>query len=238
MLPGTRDIWVRDFMPVVRPGGSHVLFRYAPSYLRTRRERRTITDAAPICAELGIAAYQSELVVDGGNVVFVGKTAVVTDRVYRDNPTVEAANLRRRLTEELQAEKLVVVPAHPDDFTGHADGMLLPADERTVLVSAYRKEKTEFIALFRTTLVKAGLSLIELPYNPYGNRTYTDAAGDYVNALRLPGLVLVPTFGMREDCMALRAYEGAFATERVVGVRAVDVARQGGALHCISWTSY
>ncbi|MBG8554020.1 agmatine deiminase family protein [Hymenobacter guriensis] len=236
-LAGTRDVWVRDFMPVPVPGGGWVQFRYAPSYLRTQRERLTITAARPLCSTLGIRARQSHLVVDGGNVVFVGSTAVLTDRVYSENPGVAAGEIRKRLQEELQAERLVIIPAHPDDFTGHADGMLQPVDDQTVLVSAYRNEKPAFTDLFRRTLAQAGLSSIALPYNPYGNRTYTDASGEYVNALQLPDLVLVPLFGQREDEAAMRTYEAAFAARRIVGVRVEDVARQGGALHCISWTA-
>jgi agmatine deiminase len=236
-LPNTRDVWVRDFMPVPRPGGGWVQFRYAPSYLRTPRERRTITDTAPICAALGLVAQPSPLVVDGGNVVVVGNMALVTDRVFSENAEVPAAEVRRQLQEVLAVEKLVVIPAHAQDFTGHADGMVQPVDARTVLVSGYRREKPAFVTAFRAALQSAGLECLELPYNPYRNRTYTDASGEYVNSLQVASAVLVPVFGLPEDEAALRVYEQAFPEKRIIGIRAEEVARQGGALHCISWTN-
>ncbi|UYZ61072.1 agmatine deiminase family protein [Hymenobacter latericus] len=237
LVPRTRDVWVRDFMPVPLPRGGLVQFRYAPSYLRTPRERATIPDTHMLCTALGLQPQQCELLLDGGNVVFVGRAAVVTDRVYSENPGLKRDELRQKLQVVLGVEQLLVVPAHPDDFTGHADGLVQSVDEHTVLVSAYRREPPAFVHAFRQTLALAGLSCVELPYNPYGNRTYTDAAGDYVNSLVLPEVVLVPQFGQREDELALRVYEQAFHGRRVLGIRIEAVAQEGGALHCITWTA-
>lgn len=41
LLDGTRDVWVRDFMPVRTGSGKLVSFRYEPSYLRDCPELRT-----------------------------------------------------------------------------------------------------------------------------------------------------------------------------------------------------
>lgn len=35
LLDGTRDVWVRDFMPVRTRSGQMISFRYEPSYLKT-----------------------------------------------------------------------------------------------------------------------------------------------------------------------------------------------------------
>ena len=50
VLPGTRDVWVRDYLPVRLPSGGLVQFRYAPDYLRSRIGQRSITDTASLCA--------------------------------------------------------------------------------------------------------------------------------------------------------------------------------------------
>ncbi|RTQ52290.1 hypothetical protein EJV47_04515 [Hymenobacter gummosus] len=234
-LAGTRDVWVRDFMPVAAGDGSSVLFRYYPKYLRPARWRPTITDAAPICAALGVAVRPSNLVVDGGNVVWVGQRVVLTDRVFSDNAGLAEREVRRRLLEELQAEELIIVPTHPQDFTGHVDGMLFPVDEQTVLLSAYSRERPAFREGLHQALQQAGLVWQLLPYNPYSNATYTDAAGEYANALRLGTVVLVPVFGRKEDDQALRCYEQAFPHLTVQGVAAAELARDGGALHCVTW---
>ncbi|MET4104785.1 agmatine deiminase family protein [Hymenobacter sp. UYP22] len=235
-LAGTRDVWVRDFMPVSTGDGSRVLFRYYPEYLRPAQWRATITDAAPICQALGVSVRTSDLVVDGGNVVWVGRRAVLTDRVFSDNAALPAEQVRRRLLEELRAEELIIVPAHPQDFTGHVDGMLFPVDAQTVLLSAYPQEKPAFREELHQALQRAGIAWQPLPYNPYANPTFTDAAGEYANALRLNATILIPVFGRSEDEEALRCYERAFPHCSVQGVAANELARDGGALHCVTWT--
>ena len=41
LLDGTRDVWVRDFMPVRTGSGKLVSFRYEPSYLKSDPDLRT-----------------------------------------------------------------------------------------------------------------------------------------------------------------------------------------------------
>lgn len=236
-VAGTRDVWMRDFMPVAAGDGSLVLFRYFPEYLRAAQWRASITDAAPICAALGLAVRTSGLVVDGGNVVWVGRRAVLTDRVFSDNAGLPEPEVRRRLLEDLRAEELIIVPAHPQDFTGHVDGMLVSVDGQTVLLSGYTREKPAFREALHRALRQAGIAWELLPYNPYGNATYTDAAGEYANALRLGAAVLVPVFGRSEDDAALRCYAQAFPHLAVQGVAAGEPARDGGALHCVTWSA-
>ena len=35
-LLNTRDIWMRDFMPIVSPEGHYISYTYAPDYLRSQ----------------------------------------------------------------------------------------------------------------------------------------------------------------------------------------------------------
>jgi agmatine deiminase len=169
-LPGTRDVWVRDYMPAVLPSGGLVQFCYAPDYLRTKRGQRSITDTARICAAHGWQPHPSNLVVDGGNLVRCGNRVLLTDKVLRENAALEPRQLVRQLTQQLEAESLVLLPTDPHDFTGHADGMLHVLDERTVLLNDCRREK--LWPTLQTTLLNAGLNWIFLPYNPYDNATY------------------------------------------------------------------
>jgi len=43
-IKNTRDIWVRDFMPVQLGTDRFVLFIYNPSYLKTKRDRHLRTE--------------------------------------------------------------------------------------------------------------------------------------------------------------------------------------------------
>ena len=69
LIAGTRDIWLRDFMPVQTRTGQLVSFRYEPSYLAKFPKLRTDfrRDIAP---SFGLPVVYSGINLDGGNVVF------------------------------------------------------------------------------------------------------------------------------------------------------------------------
>lgn len=68
LLDGTRDVWVRDFMPVRTGSGKLVSFRYEPCYLKNDPDLRTDfrKDLAP---QLGLPVTYSNINLDGGNVL-------------------------------------------------------------------------------------------------------------------------------------------------------------------------
>lgn len=233
VLPETRDVWVRDYMPAVLPSGRLQQFHYAPDYLQTKRGQRSLTDVASICGLQGWQPALSDIVLDGGNVIRCGNRVLLTDKVLRENPTVAPSQLVRELACQLEADSLVLLPTDPHDFTGHADGMLYALDERTVLVNDYRREK--WWSTLQATLLNTGLHWEFLPYNPYGNASYDDATGCYCNFLQLPGLLLAPIFGISEDEGALRRLERLFPQHKVVPVAAQQLAPSGGLLHCVMW---
>ena len=85
LLEGTKDIWLRDFMPVRENGAVRqmVSFRYAPSYLAENPELRTdMKTVAPQLEEP--VKHFSVISLDVGNMVFVecgdGPRAIISDR--------------------------------------------------------------------------------------------------------------------------------------------------------------
>ena len=123
LLDGTRDVWVRDFMPVRTGSGKLVSFRYEPSYLKNDPVLRTDfrKDLAP---QLGLPVTYSNINLDGGNVVFLpsGACVLISDRVFSENPEYPSAALVHELSELLEAEVLII-PSLKSDMIGHADGM-------------------------------------------------------------------------------------------------------------------
>lgn len=87
LLGGTRDIWLRDFMPVKTKSSKYVSFRYEPSYLKDNPELRTDfrAEIAPLLSLENL--IYSDINLDGGNVVFSPsrETAVISDRVFMEN---------------------------------------------------------------------------------------------------------------------------------------------------------
>lgn len=237
VLPGTRDVWARDYMPVPTSGGL-VQFCYAPDYLRPD-VKRTITDGGLVANALGLPFCRNPLLVDGGNVVSGFGRVLMTDKVFRENPALTRAEVRAELENALQADRLDFVPADPDDFTGHADGLVCFLDERTVLVNDYCRNPVQlkYWERLKAALQKAGLDAIPLPYNPFGNEDKDSAVGTYLNFVEVAGTIIVPLYGLAEDDKALKCLERLHPHKAIVGVDGREIAREGGVFHCITWAS-
>lgn len=177
-LCGTRYVWARDYMPVPTPSGQLIWFRYAPDYLQSARWRLTITDSAAVTTALGLRVLGCELVVDAGNIVRSGSRVLMTDKVFRENPTIAPIPLGNRLAEALETDSITWPPAHPDDFTGHAHGLVHLVYERTALVNDYGTREPQYWRRLRNALRRAGIEWVPVPCKSYTNRTYTSAVGD------------------------------------------------------------
>lgn len=237
IINNTRDIWLRDFMPVPAPSGRLIQFRYEPDYLRGPRWQHLVTDTTAVCHALSMAVQTSNIVVDGGNIVRGPRAILMTDKVLRENPRISPAHLQAEMAELLGIDRLILLPTDPHDFVGHADGMVYFLDERTVLVNDYTQERTGFWKQLRAALRNAQLDWVPLPYNPYRNTTSTDAAGIYINFLCTEAQLLVPIFEQKEDEIVLKQLQQLFPQHQIQPIQCRELAREGGLLHCITWTA-
>lgn len=89
-----------------------------------------------------------------------------------------------------------------------------------------------------TSIKATGLDCVTLPYNPYQNRTMTQANGIYINYLQMKGLIVMPIYGMQEDHEAFRLMEAIFPDSTIATIDCNDIANHGGVLNCISWNIY
>ena len=236
-IRGTRDIWCRDYMPVPVGDGEFVRFRYAPDYLKGHEHLITRPGNVGPIPEVG-RCVDSDIVLDGGNVVRWASRCVVTDKVYRENPGVGRAGLRDRLREALRVEDLIVIPNEPYDVIGHADGAVRFLDERLVVINDGSATAQWYAERLRSVLKRYGIEWIELPYRPEEvvHRGIPSAVGCHANFLMVRGLVVVPTYGRAEDGEALRVIEENTGGMAVVPLDCTDLARGGGVLNCLTWT--
>lgn len=137
LLNNTKDIWLRDFMPVKTKSGKYVSFRYEPSYLVNALQLRTDfkTDIAP-SFKVDNLVY-TDINLDGGNVVFSPskEKVIISDRVFSENHGISEAELTAKLEKLLEAS-LIIIPSLKSDMTGHADGMVRFVGENTAIVNA------------------------------------------------------------------------------------------------------
>lgn len=236
LLPQTKDVWAVDYMPIQTDIANFVQFLYRPSYLtKYKKYANTISDVDTICNEINLKTSKTDIIIDGGNVTRWTNKVIMTDRVFKDNPTYERKQLIRELHELLQVDKIYFVPEQPGDFTGHSDGMVRFVNEHTVIINDYKQEKEEFYRAFEIAIHNTGLDYITIPYNVYDNKSNDHANGDYINYLQMENTVIIPTFGIAEDDIAVKQLETIFAGQTIATVESNEIAYDGGILNCITW---
>jgi agmatine deiminase len=230
LFDGARDIWARDYMPVKTKSGKYVSFRYEPSYLADDPQLRTNfkTDIAP---HFVLPVAYSNINLDGGNVVFSpSKTkAVITDRVFSENPEYDKNTLLLELEKLLEASVLII-PSLKSDMTGHADGMVRLVGENTAIVNA-PLSPYGFETKVKKSLQNYGFNVIDFPYF-YSKGD--SAVGCYLNYLAMEKSIFLPVFGVDTDNEAIKLAKSIF-DKTIIPVNINEIAKYGGLLNCISW---
>ncbi len=237
MIPGTRQIWVCDFLPIHVAEDRFVQFRYEPDYLTGKYRRlRAYGEVGPKLPWLK-GYRRSKIVLDGGNIVAWGDRAIVTDKVFRENSGRSREVVAEGLKNDLGLSELIVVPQEPDDPIGHSDGMVSWLGERSVLVNDYSTVCGAFRRRIRRSLERHQIDLVELPYQPQpGVRNgMPTAAGNWMNFLRVRDLVIVPNFGMKGHERALGVLRDVHPGCAVEAVECRELAKEGGLIHCVTW---
>ena len=89
MLRNPNYIWCRDYMPIQIADDNFVSFHFHPDYLANdkRYQKYLCCDGYQLCAELEYGMTDTDLVIDGGNVVKCGDAIVMTEKVFAENQT-------------------------------------------------------------------------------------------------------------------------------------------------------
>lgn len=248
VLPGTKDIWLRDFMPVQKKEGNFISFRYEPRYLKNQSQlrtdfRRDIKGQFSVFDDLDIddsylddsdpytAIYYSDINLDGGNVVLSPskEKAIISDRVFSENPGYDQTVLVRELERLIEAH-VVIIPSLPFGMTGHADGLVRFVDNNTVAgnMMGYKNGLEQRI---QEVLAIHGISMIAFPWFPSIGGS---VAGCYLNFLETYDHIFFPVFGNEMDNTAIEAAQRIFS-KTIIPVRVEKIAAAGGSLNRISW---
>lgn len=136
-IPGTKDIWCQDYMPIQVAEDRFVQFRYSPDYLGGRyKPLRADGEIGPALA-ITRGCERSEIVLDGGNVVGWADKVIVCDKLFAENPRCKPSELLRRLEDLLGVEQVIVIPTEPGDVVGHADGVVRFVDAGTAVINCF-----------------------------------------------------------------------------------------------------
>lgn len=220
-------IWARDYMPVQVSEKKFVRFDYSPDYLRDYPEYKPDTSA--ILSELDLTVIDTDLVVDGGNVVSCGNKVIMTDKIFRENLHVTRANLVDSLVRLLDAE-IVLIPEDVYEEYGHADGMVRYMGGGNVLLNNY----CDFDKALRRKLLAAlspHFNITELHYGSFSDRSWA-----YLNFLHVGQHIFVPMTGDKLDETAFRQIADAYPNCHCHPIlHCKSIVNDGGALNCTTW---
>ena len=236
-LNGTKDIWVRDLMPIQVSPEWFKLYHYMPDYLREEKQySKLISDPAEVCRANGIHADDgiSGICIDGGNVVHGGLKVIMTAKVFEENPKTTVLDLSRLLEMHFGA-RLIILPWDTDEMYGHADGIVRFVDDETVIMTNYRQFDVRMADRFHSILQAQFKTVHELHYDV---EDLSPNSWAYINWLQTDKVLILPSFGIPEDEQAylqierwMPEYRG-----RIEMANATDLIRGGGCFNCATWT--
>ena len=240
-IEGTKDIWIRDYMPIQLYSDSFVVYNYNPDYLKDSGVEY-ITDSKAIADRVLKHCNKEhyDITLDGGNVVPCAGHMVLTDKVFTENGRKKYDPEFCNYISAVLNSEVIFLPWHCDnpkdpnaDVYGHADGFIHWTGNNRVLMSNHRDYCPEEADEIKRRLECVGFEVTEMLFNvPNPDKDYNWA---YINYLEVGNKIIVPTFGIPEDKQALRYIKKANPDSIVRGFRMKDIAKKGGALHCITW---
>ena len=228
-VEGTKDIWMRDFMPVKSTDGKYIQFDYHPIYLK--KYSKYITDGSLIAKQLGIETIKTDIKLDGGNFVCYNGKAIITSRIFKENPQYKEENLIDKVKDLLKLNKIIIIEEEYDDY-GHSDGMVRFVDDNTVLINKYPTKYLKYKKKLTDVLEKENLKYIEIS----STDNMTNAIGLYINYLQFDDVIIVPKFNIKNDNNILISLYKIFGNKyKILQIDCSEIAKDGGVLNCISW---
>ncbi|TVQ76095.1 MAG: hypothetical protein EA358_10170, partial [Flavobacteriales bacterium] len=183
-LDATKDIWCRDYMPIQIDVNKLVQFRFEPSYLKDYQELQS--DPKVVCAANNIHPQFSTINLDGGNVVQWRDKAIISDRIFDENP--EYTNKSKLISDlvKLLDVEVIIVPQIKSDMTGHVDGMLRFVDGNTVLGNDRAMENKYWRQGINKVLKEKNIDYIDIPFLDHKIKNNSiHSIGCYVNYLEV-----------------------------------------------------
>ena len=236
-LQSTKDIWCRDYMPIQIDKSKFIQFRYEPSYLRD--DLRLQSDPKEVCKANSIYPQFSKINLDGGNVVSWSDRAIITDRVFDENPEYTSKSKLISAIEKLLEVEVIIIPQIRSDMTGHADGLVRFVDRNTVLGNDRDQGYKYWKSGINKVLNKYGINYIDISFLNHKEKKYPDhLIGCYVNYLEVQNLIVLPIFGTasNKDKEVYDTFRQIFPYRKVETIDFNEIGVLGGLLNCSTWT--
>ena len=121
---------------------------------------------------------------------------------------------------------------------GHSDGFIKWCGDNRILMGNHCDCYPEEAASIRRILESYGFEVTEMRFK---GKVYTpcyDFNWAYINFLQVSKNIIMPKFDIDEDAIALQYIQTAFPNCNIRQIEMAEIAKEGGALHCLSWNVY
>jgi len=233
LLPNTKDIWARDYMPAYS-NGHYVSYVYNPDYLQNEKNKKYITDNVEEVFDFSNdSVIKTKLVIDGGNVILCGDKVIMTDKIFNENSSLSKEEVIAEI-ERVFSAKLVVIPWDKEEEFGHADGMVRYVSDNHVLINQYKDIDPKFRQKLIDSLSPYFSEISELEYG----KASSSQSWAHINYLQVDNYIFVPQLGIMTDKLAREQISKVFPTSKIVPVEVKGIVKKGGVLNCVSWNHY
>lgn len=242
-LKSTNDYWACDYMPIQLGENEFLKYRYYPDYLvksKNKNDIETITDVTKVLRGMGISCRSTNLIIDGGNMVSCGPYIVMTDKVFTENRKMkDDADFKALLESELD-HSVIIIPwtSHEDDVYGHSDGFIKWCGDNRILMGNHGDCYPEEATSICRTLESYGFEVTEMRFKDKVETPCYNLNWAYINFLQVGKNIIMPKFNIEEDAIAQQYIQNAFPDCVIRQIEMADIAKEGGALHCLSWNVY
>ena len=201
------------------------------------------TLAVRLARRVGARAVPCPVTLEGGSLELDGEgTALTTASCVLNgnrNPGLTREAFEALLKERTTVERVVWLDRglHHDHTDGHIDMVARFCGPGRVACMVPDESTANPAVLERIAeeLVSAGYELVELPGPPIlHDRDDAPLPASYCNFYVANAAVIVPTYEVPQDSIALARLADAFPGREVVGLSAYDLLCGGGAFHCVT----
>lgn len=242
-LKSTNDYWTRDYMPIQLGENEFLKYRYYPDYLVNSKKKsdiETVTNATKVLRGMGVSCRSTNLIIDGGNMVPCGPYIVMTDKVFSENRIKkDDADFKALLESEL-GHPVIIIPwtPHEDDVYGHSDGFIKWCGDNRILMGNHGDCYPDEADSIRRIMESYGFEVTEMRFKDKVDTPCYELNWAYINFLQVGKNIIMPKFDIPEDAIALQYIQEAFQDCNIRQIEMAEIAREGGALHCLSWNVY
>ena len=233
------DLWMRDFPPCMPK--QQIKFKYRPQYISGEQAIWDESNFYRFARMVGLPQLQqSDLVLEGGNIVDNGvDAAITTERTYADNPDYSRQEFVKTLEDTINRK--VVVIEDPKDTTGHADGIVTFVEDDVLLILLFDDpDGPGYYESMKNAVLNAFPDIKVVPLPCYIEKSvshgFGTAEGSYANSLVTNNAVYLPFFANQTaNQRAFDVFQSNTNKDVVPVHNAGRVPGLGGSLRCMTW---